>query len=119
MAGMNTPVVYWIVQVWAALLMIAISIPFIMRKIPPNAAAGFRTQRTMSDPEIWYEANRVMGWDLLWAGTAMLAGLVLTWFLRNEVAFERIVFFNLAIVMISISGLVIHGLWKLSQIDKQ
>jgi uncharacterized membrane protein len=118
MAGMNTPVVYWIVQIWAALLMIGLSIPFIKGRIPPNAVAGFRTAKTMSDPEIWYRANRVMGWDLLWAGVAMLAGLVLTWFLRNQVSFERIVFFNLAVVMISITALVAHGLWKLSQIGK-
>jgi uncharacterized membrane protein len=44
-----------------SILMIVTSIPMILRKVPPNPIYGFRTRKTLSDPEIWYEANAYAG----------------------------------------------------------
>jgi uncharacterized membrane protein len=44
-----------------AVVNIAISIPLILRKIPPNVLYGFRTKKTLSDSRIWYEANAIGG----------------------------------------------------------
>ena len=116
MADMKTPVVYWVVQVWAALLFVGLSIPFILGKIPPNAVAGFRTAKTMSNPGVWYEANRIMGWDLLWAGSAMLADLVTTWFFRGSIPFLTITFIHVGVTLTAITAMVVHGLWRLSKL---
>lgn len=48
-----------------ALLNIAISIPLIFRKVPPNVIYGFRTRKTLSNPRIWYEANALGGKSLV------------------------------------------------------
>lgn len=118
MAGMHGQAVFWIVQVWASLLMIGIGIPFIKGVIPPNAVAGFRTAKTMSDPAVWYEANRIMGWDLLWAGLAMLTSLAVTWFLRTRIPFEAIAVIQLFVTLTAVTAMVAHGLWKLSKLGK-
>ena len=44
---------------------IAISVPLILRAVPPNGVYGFRVSATQSGPAIWYPANAFMGWALL------------------------------------------------------
>jgi uncharacterized membrane protein len=43
----------------------ALSIPFILRLIPPNALYGFRTPRTLADRDLWFRVNCFAGWALL------------------------------------------------------
>jgi uncharacterized membrane protein len=47
-----------------------------MGVVPPNWIYGFRTTKTMSNPQIWYEANRHAGANLIVAGvwTMVLCG---------------------------------------------
>jgi uncharacterized membrane protein len=42
-------------------LMIGLSIPLILRKVPRNVVYGFRTLATLSDDFVWYEANAYFG----------------------------------------------------------
>ncbi len=42
-------------------LMFLVSIPMIFKWISPNSFYGYRTQYTLSSPEIWYAANMKMG----------------------------------------------------------
>jgi uncharacterized membrane protein len=55
-----------------ALFTIAISIPLVLRKVPPNVVYGVRTRKTLSDPRIWYEANYRGGMALIVAGIVAL-----------------------------------------------
>src|SRR4051812_47937610 len=45
----------------------AVCVPLIRRRVPPNAAYGFRTPKTLSNDRVWYEANAVSGRYLLLA----------------------------------------------------
>jgi len=47
------------------LLFIALAVPLILQKVPPNCVYGFRTRKTMSNPAVWYKANRFMGYGLV------------------------------------------------------
>jgi len=53
---------------WIPLLLIAVSLPMILGKVPLNRIYGFRDATTLEDPEAWYQANRVAGWFLFAAG---------------------------------------------------
>jgi uncharacterized membrane protein len=44
-----------------AALFALIAIPLILRKIPRNVVYGFRTPKTLSSDEIWYDANAYFG----------------------------------------------------------
>jgi uncharacterized membrane protein len=46
-----------VLYVGAGLLLSAISIPLIFRKIGPNPIYGFRVKRTLEDPRVWYDVN--------------------------------------------------------------
>ncbi len=60
-----------------SLLTIVTSIPMILEKVPPNPIYGFRTKKTLSDPDIWYEMNAYAGrllfiWGIIMAATAIV-----------------------------------------------
>ncbi len=60
-----------------ALLIFLLSIPLIGGIIPPNRGYGIRTAKTMSDPQLWYRANKFGGWALLFASGIYLAMVLL------------------------------------------
>ncbi len=113
---MNAGWVYWVIMVWTGLLLAGISLPFIRRRVPPNALAGFRTPKTMSDKTVWYEANRIMGWDLLWCGVVILVSTGVTFLFRAGVPFDRLVLINTFVLMTAMTWMVAHGFWKLSKL---
>ena len=57
----------------ACAVLAVVSIPMILRKVPPNSTYGFRTKLTLSNPDIWYPANAFSGWALLVAAALSLA----------------------------------------------
>jgi uncharacterized protein (TIGR04206 family) len=63
-------------ELWLPLMLIAVSIPLVIGVVPPNWIYGFRTAKTMSNPQFWYEANRHAGANLIAAGvwTMVLCG---------------------------------------------
>ncbi|GEM_PF-863184 len=70
----------WVVSV----TYVAISIPLVLDKVPPNRAYGYRSAETLSDPGVWYEANRFSGMILLvGGGVAGIIGGVLWRFRRG------------------------------------
>ena len=53
------------------LLMVGLAIPLTRGSIPPNNWYGFRTERTLADPDIWYAVNAWAGRRLLGIGIAL------------------------------------------------
>ena len=64
------------------ILIALLSMPLILKLVPPNGFYGFRTPVTMSSRDVWYPANAFAGWALLIA--ASIAGAVL-WILPATV----------------------------------
>ncbi len=80
-------------ELWLPLVLIAVSIPLVMEVVPPNWIYGFRTAKTMSNPRIWYEANRHAGANLMAAGiwTMVLCGGIVAHFGAKANAFLPLV----------------------------
>ena len=53
-------------------LFIALGVPLLRRKIPQNSWYGVRVGATMTNKEVWYEANEVCGKDLVIFGAATI-----------------------------------------------
>ena len=51
----------------ASAIFALVSIPLILRKIPPNPVYGFRTRATLTDEALWYRANSFFGQRFLFA----------------------------------------------------
>jgi uncharacterized membrane protein len=47
------------------------AIPMALGKVRPNGLYGFRTEKTMGNPVIWYKANAFAGKALLLSGIFM------------------------------------------------
>jgi uncharacterized membrane protein len=54
----------------------ALSIPLMLNLVPPNDVYGFRTEQTLSKPELWFRANRFAGCALFVAAGTSGAVLV-------------------------------------------
>lgn len=50
------------------LILALVSLPMMANKIKPNRLYGFRTRRTLENPEVWYKANEFAGKQLFVAG---------------------------------------------------
>lgn len=65
------------------LIVAALAIPMFLGRVPPNDLYGYRTRKTHSSPEIWYEANRVAGRNMFVAGVLALAVNLSLWALLD------------------------------------
>jgi uncharacterized membrane protein len=54
----------------------AVSVPLILRAVPPNPWYGLRTKQTLSDRELWFSANYFAGWAFLVAALVSAAILI-------------------------------------------
>ncbi len=70
-----------LLYVGSGLLLTALSVPMILRRVPPNPLYGFRVPSTLRDPALWYAANRYAGWRLALTGILTAAA---------SIAFSRI-----------------------------
>jgi SdpI/YfhL protein family len=52
----------------SGLLLAAVSVPLILRKIGPNPLYGFRVKKTLDDPAVWYPVNAYAAKRLLVVG---------------------------------------------------
>lgn len=64
-----------------ALVLIAVSVPLLMRKVRPNYFYGFRTRQTLGSEQVWYDVNAYSARWLIGAGvltlvTALLVALI-------------------------------------------
>src|SRR5436190_23135419 len=54
-----------------------ISVPLILRRVPPNSLYGLRTPRTLADRNLWFRVNHFAGWALLIASMGSAALILL------------------------------------------
>ena len=60
------------------LLLVALGWPLARRRVRPNRWYGLRVPATFASERIWYEANAVLGRDMMLLGSAVgIAGLLL------------------------------------------
>jgi len=98
----------------AGLIFILISIPFILQLVPLNHWSGFRVAKTLSDERIWYEANRVMGYDLLIAGVVISATTMATAiYLGDHKRWANRL--NLGVFILSLAAAAAHSFWALDR----
>ena len=65
---------------FSGLLLAGLSIPMILKKIPPNGLYGFRVPATMNNPALWYDVNTYSGWRLLVVGLGTAVGSIILFY---------------------------------------
>ena len=65
------------------LLLLALGWPMASRRVPPNRWYGLRVPETFADEHVWYEANAVVGRDMMAVGAVVaLVASALAWMAR-------------------------------------
>jgi uncharacterized membrane protein len=54
-------------------ILIVLSIPLVLRWVPPNVLYGFRIAATYANKSVWYDANALCGRHMLILGVVMVA----------------------------------------------
>src|ERR1700677_4956929 len=67
----------------SGLLLAAISIPLILKKIGPNPWYGFRVRKTLDNPAVWYPVNAYAAKRLLVVGLVSSFSAVLLFFVAG------------------------------------
>ena len=88
---MPASMVKLLIGVGVPLLILLLSIPMVLDRVPPNGAYGFRTPKTLSSPEVWYPANRAAGWFMLAAMVVAICFNLVLWWAFPEWPLERTV----------------------------
>lgn len=57
-------------------LIILVSIPLVLRRVPRNRAYGVRTPATLADDRVWYEANAFGGKALIASSIASAIAII-------------------------------------------
>ncbi len=106
-----------ILPLWltTGLLFIVISIPLILRKVPPNKWYGFRVPKTFASEKIWYDANQIAGYDLLYAGCAITVTALVTALLYNQIGPNFVNIINLVVFLCALIAALVHSLLILDQ----
>jgi uncharacterized membrane protein len=98
------------------LLVALLSWPMMYDKIPPNRFYGFRTPRTLSDPNVWYPANRVAGRNLVVAGVIVCMTALVLYAIRNTITPRTASMALLTISVAALFGAVLHSFIALRKI---
>ena len=113
---MTTVTLYSLSFAGVGLLFAGLSIPLILERVPPNSIYGFRTAKSLSDPKIWYEINRISGVDLLIAGVLMTLGSIAMLFLGQHLQPSQVIMPLFLLMIFTLSGAAIHGYFVLRKI---
>lgn len=70
---MNEVVTAALIFTAVGLLSVGLGVPLLRGRVRPNSWYGCRTEKTLSDEEVWYAVNRVTGRDLVACGVALVA----------------------------------------------
>jgi uncharacterized membrane protein len=106
---MISPIISSFLFAAVGIMFIALSIPLIKERVPPNGSYGFRTRKTLSDPKIWYAANRASGQDLFVAGVVISISSIAMLLFGRGLKPEHVVFTLLAVMVFSLIGALVNS----------
>jgi len=106
---MSQPKVLNFIFIAIGILFMGLGLPLFLGKVSPNGLYGMRTAKTMSNPEIWYAANRSTGIDLMGAGAVILLTAIVVLAIGGEYDMKKVGLINLAAVVLSIGVAVAHS----------
>ena len=94
----------------------ALGVPLASGRVPPNSTYGFRTQKTLASPEVWYAANRVQGIDMCVAGIAVVIASVVAYLLLRSGSPARLALVDSSIVVAVLTLVAVHGFLVLGRL---
>ena len=98
---MSSPALINFLYAVVAIVLGALSIPLLMRKVGPNGLYGFRTSKTTSDEKIWYPVNEALGRGQLVAAIALLLTTGVLWQMGAELGTATVAIIDGAVTLVA------------------
>jgi len=92
------------------ILFVGLSIPLIQQRVAPNRYYGFRTPRTLSNPEIWYKVNHISGVDLFVAGALIVISSLMMLVFAQAWTPQHVAITLLLVMVFSLTGVAWRGM---------
>jgi hypothetical protein len=67
----------------AGVLLVVLSIPLMLKKIPPNPIYGFRVSQTLENSETWYAVNQYAARRLVFTGASTVMAAIGLYFIPS------------------------------------
>lgn len=90
---------YQALFVLSGLALAGAGLPLALGRVSPNRWYGFRTPRTVGDPQVWYPANAYAGKLLLGLGVGIVGAALLLPRLWPEMAAETYAWWLMAVLL--------------------
>lgn len=87
---------------------IGLGVPMMCKKVQHGAWYGIRTEKTLSDPEIWYAVNQVAGIDFLLAGLLTVGASAFNIFVSLDHADRQVALINFAAFLVGTALALLH-----------
>jgi uncharacterized membrane protein len=104
-----------LLYMFLGVLFIGLSVPMVLKKVPPNNWYGFRTPKTLSDTKIWYESNRIAGQGMLVVGVLVIVAALALYFLAGGLSDATKVIILIVVTLVSVAVAVIRSFMALSR----
>lgn len=98
-----------LLYVVTGVLLIALSVPLVQRRIKPNMWYGVRLRKTMQNLSIWYDVNAHAGRGMIVTGAATVVAAVVLALIPN-IDIDVYSIGVLVVLMITLSGALILSL---------
>jgi hypothetical protein len=109
-------IIVLILDLFASGFFVAMGIPCSMGLVRPNRLYGFRTSKTLRDPDVWYPTNRVAGYWGIATGLVGAGVSIATFFARLGLPAAALV--NLVPFAVGIVGTLIHGFLVIRRVTR-
>ena len=94
------------------LLIAGLSVPLLLKRVPPNRFYGFRSKRTLGDEQIWYRVNHLGGAFLAISSLgSLVAALAIALAAWPEIGAAAVTLTGLVIASALVT--VVGGVWIL------
>ena len=80
----------FLADVGIGILVSILAVPMILQRVKPNVWYGFRTRKTLSDESVWYSANQYAGKALLLAGSVIVVGAMVLYWVASSAEYEAV-----------------------------
>jgi len=70
-----------LLYVIGGIVLVALSLPLLWEKVPPNPVYGFRLSATMNDPQVWYATNKYGTKRLMVTGISTVVAAAIFYFI--------------------------------------
>ena len=112
-------IIVLVLDLLACAVFVALGIPCSQGWVRPNRLYGFRTRKTLQDPDVWYPTNRVAGYWAIATGIVAAVVSITTFFTGLGLPAAPLV--NVVPFLVGIVVIWTHGLLVIRRVttDKQ